>query len=219
LNGTQALKNKELTNPKINAIYDTNGVIALTISAVASQVNSLDVYPEVSGSEPSIRVVGEANTGMFIQDSNGNIIADFNSAAAATDWVSIYNGGGTVLISGVGASANVTVSGVGKGTGKFNIDGNAATATHLTDLGSDIAGLSSLSIDVVGAYGWLQTTVADTTPVTPGTTYAGSGLIYAGFTGTGFGTSAVNPTGTWRAMGGTTSTTSGVKTTLWLKIA
>jgi len=218
LNGTQALKNKELTNPKINAIYDTNGVIALTISAVASQVNSLDVYPEVSGSEPSIRVVGEANTGMFIQDSNGNIIADFNSAAAATDWVSIYNGGGTVLISGVGASANVTVSGVGKGTGKFNIDGNAATATAASSITSTVAGtaIAAQSAGGIGTYALMYNNAGTTLDI--GATIAGSSLNFSSAAGSPSISASVG-SGTWRCMGYTIAGSSITLTSLFLRIS
>lgn len=68
-------------------------------------------------------------------DSNGNEVIIPAGSASAVNELTVTNAatGNAVGVSATGGDTNISVSASGKGTGKFNIDGNAATATYADD--------------------------------------------------------------------------------------
>lgn len=118
----------------------------------------------------------------------------------------------TTLLDVFTSGAKGLVPASGGGTTNFlRADGTWTTSAPTTnDVLSAIAGAS---VGAVGTYAILQMS----TPATlgPGSTTAGSGLIYSNTLGTATGTA---PAGTWRLMGRTTNTATG-STSLWLRIS
>ena len=104
---------------------------------------------------------------------------------------------------------------------------DAALDTTVTTAGTDwvLARNAGAGVGAVGTYSWLAQSVATTTNITAGTTYAGSGLRYFGYRGeadTGtVGASSYGgaPSGTWRAMGTSTVTATTVRHTLFMRIS
>ena len=81
-------------------------------------------------------------------------------------------------------------------------------------------GNSFYTIGGVGTYAFLAQTGNTTTIITAGSTYAGSGLAYAGVieASTVFALGS-SPAGTWRAMGSQTNSTSSRRGTLFIRIS
>ena len=107
------------------------------------------------------------------------------------------------------------------------IDGSALTglpAPTTAQVGTATAGLAA---DAVGSYAWLSRNTPSTTPLTMGTTYAGSTLAAFGLTTNASSGSAassstlgVTVSGTWRAMGTAVwAANNDYKTTLFLRIS
>lgn len=85
--------------------------------------------------------------------------------------------------------------------------------------------MAGAAVGDVGTYAWLSYNAATVTTITAGNNSAGSGLRYWGYTG-GAGIAATNtagagvaPSGTWKAMGTVTTSTSVLKATLYLRVA
>ena len=107
--------------------------------------------------------------------------------------------------------------------------GTAATAGGLVTTANVLNATAGASLGAVGTYAFLGRN--STGILTPGSTYAGSGLRYAGFikldpyldwtgssTTDGSGTTSPVPAGTWRAVGGT-NTTVRAGATMFLRIS
>lgn len=94
----------------------------------------------------------------------------------------------------------VTVSGTSITFNDGSVQTSAGGAVNTTTVLNATAGAS---LGQVGSYAFLSRPVEVSSPITQGTTYAGSGLRYAG--GSAFGTnvsiSSTAPSGTWRALG------------------
>ena len=94
------------------------------------------------------------------------------------------------------------------------LDTGAATAAGTTWVGLRTA---SLAVGAVGSYGLFRRTSPLAT-AEPGTTVAGSNLIYTNAAAES-SAPAVNPSGTWRLMGNSRNTNNETTTSLYLRIA
>jgi hypothetical protein len=68
-----------------------------------------------------------------IKDANDNLIVGFTATDSSVDYLAIVNSataGHTVGLGVAGSDSAITLNLTGKGTGKANIDGNAATVTN-----------------------------------------------------------------------------------------
>jgi len=119
-----------LTTPKIDVIQDTNGVAALTVSAVSSQVNNFSFAPAVTTDSPTFSTIGsDTDVGLNIATkgagaltfrttlSNGAIV--FNTGTGYQNTVNF-------IFQNVSASRNVTFPDAG---GTLTLLGNAASGT------------------------------------------------------------------------------------------
>jgi len=95
-------------------------------------------------------------------------------------------------------------------------DGNvtipAGTLITAADVPTAVAGLA---LGAIGTYAMLFYNTASET-LAPGTTKAGSELIYANANGS---TSGTSPSGTWRLMGWVTTGTTSPRVAIWLRIS
>lgn len=112
-----------------------------------------------------------------------------------------------------------TVDGSGSGLSADNVDGiNGADIWHTGNL-------NPTTFNAVGSYAWMiRNTISSS--LVGGSTYAGSGLRFAGYISTGAGVSpitgwdvATTPSGTWRAMGTIGPNTSYYPQTLCVRIS
>lgn len=74
------LTNKTLTDPKINAIKDTNGLAAINITATASAVNHVTITNAATAGTPIIRAAGETNVGLYIMPKGGGVVNVLDSS-------------------------------------------------------------------------------------------------------------------------------------------
>lgn len=118
---------------------------------------------------------------------------------------------------GTGASGSWGISITGSSA---SCTGNAATVSTLTaaQVGSAITGMATGD---VGTYAFLRW--ASSSTIAAGATAAGSDLRYSGINTDGSGntlqTTGATPSGTWRAMGSTTTGYANGSSTLWLRIS
>jgi hypothetical protein len=112
LAGTETLTAKTLTNPKVNALKDTNGNNALVLSSVGSAVNYVQTSNAATGSYPGLQAAG----------SDTNVGFDLIPQANAP--VRIYTATGvTPKLQAAGADSNLNLNLVPKGTGIVQANG------------------------------------------------------------------------------------------------
>lgn len=134
---TDTLTNKQLTDPKINTIKDTNGNSALDINPGTSTANYLSVIAAPAGQAPSLKAIGtDANITLYIagkgtgslvmSDSSGNQILEAIGDAAPVNYLAVSNAatGVAPTITANGSNANVGINLVPKGTGRAQAGGS-----------------------------------------------------------------------------------------------
>lgn len=178
-----------------------------------------------TAADPSFAFQSDNNMGMYRSNNN-----ELSFSTNGIQRVVITSGGN--LLTG-----NVTSSGVftGDGSGLTNLNAdNIASGTLSTSRMSTTTNARNWTLDrisespigAVGTYAFLSQATATATNITAGTTYAGSGLRYAGFHGTGEDASTwfttnlgSTPSGTWMAMGTVTKSGSEIRATLFLRVS
>jgi hypothetical protein len=133
VSSTQTLTNKSLTDPKINKILDTNGAIALGITAGPSAVNYLAVNNAAAGSNPVLGVWGaDASVSMhfkpkgtggfkFLASNNNELVAitpNVTDPTGSIGRLSITN----APVSAANPSVTITSHGGGAGSVRPNSD-------------------------------------------------------------------------------------------------
>lgn len=168
LTGTETLTNKTLTNPKLNAIRDTNGAMSAEIIANASAANYLVFVNRAAGDAPYITADGpDANidlslfakgTGAFswYQPSGSQVACNANGPAADISWNFNPKGAGKLRASNVEVA---TISDTQTLTNKtVNLSSNTlsgTTAQFNTALSDNdfatVAGAETLTNKTLGA--------------------------------------------------------------------
>jgi hypothetical protein len=118
-----------------------------------------------------------------IKDANGLLIIGLTATGTAVDYLTVTNAATAGHIVGIGVAgtdAAITLNITGKGTGKANIDGNAASATALAaDPANCAAGQIALGVTAAG--------VAECTATPSGLTSVGATTFTGALTGTASG--------------------------------
>ena len=190
-----------------NATFADNG------KAIFGTGSDLQIYHD--GSHSIITDVGTGN--LYVRSNGGGILLQATTnedsiVAVANGAVILYHDNATKLAT---TSTGIAVTGTVAAT---SYTGNGSSLTSLTSAnltgalpaidGSALTGVgASTTAGAVGTYAWLGSNGVQT--FSAGSSYAGSGLRYAGagqygwgFTGTAYSTTrGGTPAGTWRAMG------------------
>lgn len=173
---TQTLSAKTLTDPRINAIKDTNGANALEISATASAVNNLRIVNAAAGSGP------------YFEGRGADTDVGVNFVPKGAGRFGIYvSTGQTPTIQALGADTNHNLNLVPKGTGRVTVTGvNVPTISSVDNLTN-----KTLTSPV------LDGTVSGTAVATAGTASKlalrdSNGILTANAYNTGFTTQATS---------------------------
>ncbi len=136
ISGTQTLTNKTLTTPKIDAIYDANGNISVSIASTASAVNFLQatngatgggVSLFASGSDTNIsnNIYSKAAGTVNLRSNTNGIILSGVPVASAVNYLTITNSttGLTPSITATGSDGSINLDLTPKGSGQVRILG------------------------------------------------------------------------------------------------
>jgi hypothetical protein len=192
-------------------VNTTSGLSQLGVTSTAAELNILDGVTATAA---------ELN---FVDGVTSNVQTQLNTKAANATAATAGNG----LTGGGTLNAAFTMT-LGTPSTLTSTSTNAVTSTshtHDIDEANIVAnGMAGLAVGSIGTYAYLGS-AADGT-VTAGTTYAGSGLRYAGHLAssnfsddTASAISATVPAGTWRAMGTANNVISRQAITLYLRIS
>ena len=127
--------------PTVSSLLATNGTTAVSVDAVASAVNYLRVYPNVSTQPVVVRAAGgDTNVGLSVRpkgtgnvrmlDGNGWPIATFNDwGAVGADgnyWIfsAGASGSSALNLSAAGGDTNVSINVLTKGAGTLQANGS-----------------------------------------------------------------------------------------------
>jgi hypothetical protein len=186
-------------------------IAGVSVTSTAAELNILDGVTATAA---------ELN---FVDGVTSNVQTQLNTKAATSTAATAGNG----LTGGGTLNAAFTMT-LGTPTSISATSTNSVTSTSHTHAIDDSAlvstGMAGLAVGSIGTYAYLGS-AADGT-VTAGTTYAGSGLRYAGHAAsssfsdsTASAISATVPAGTWRAMGSQVNSPSRQAITLYLRIS
>jgi hypothetical protein len=111
--GVETITNKTLVNPKINAIYDSNGNPMLNTAPVAGAVNFIAIQNHTTTNAPSVLASGS------------DINIDLNLVPQGTGSIVVYVTGATANIKAGGTGSNIDLNLQSKGTGLVKANGVA----------------------------------------------------------------------------------------------
>ena len=210
--GTLTIAAPNTNSDRTLTLPDATGTV--NISGLANQV------PAGSAGAPAIYSTGDTNTGIYFPAADTVSIS-----TAGSEGLRVTPGGQTYVNGALGLGgpnygnpADIMLS---NGSGSPGI-WLAASSVVASYVGTATAGLA---YGAVGTYGFFRGPTGSA--VTPGTTYAGSSLQASSFMNSGTYASTITsggnagaPSGTWRAVGGSSSSTAGVSaTTVFLRIS
>lgn len=226
-------------------------LVTLGLTATAAELNTLDgittsvtelnyvdgvtsaIQTQIDGKQPLdadlTALAGVGTTGILVRTGAGTVAT---RAIAAGTGLTVTDG------TGVGANPTIAVSGLTTAelaaatlvTAAETIAANNNDTTLPTSAAVKAyadaavpAVTAAFAVGAVGTYGFFASTANNVT-FTPGTTYAGSTLLYAGFNSipgnNSFAqVSSTSPSGTWRAMGYAVSDTGTRALTLFLRVS
>lgn len=178
---TDTLTNKQLTDPKINTIKDTNGNAALDINPGTTTANYLSVIAAPAGQAPSLKAIGsDANITLYIagkgtgslvmSDSSGNQILEAIGATTPVNYLTVSNAatGVAPTITANGSNANVSINLVPKGTGRAQAGGSNITTAASVDTFTGAKTFNSTKLLLAGSTS--GTTTINATAVAGSTT-------------------------------------------------
>lgn len=112
------------------------------------------------------------------------------------------------------------------GTSGITFNDSSVQASSASTTASVLSATAAASVGAVGTYAFLVRN-ADSSTLIPGSTLAGSSLVYGAITAQNAyiyntavdGQSTTSPSGTWRLMGHFAVTADATKASLWLRIS
>ena len=216
-----------------DAVSRTNSTSSAAPSAgntftVVDQVTS-DSYGHITGVNTKTVTMPDPGTAISLTDlsvgsegsASGNGGLSYNNSTG----VFTYTPPTAAGIGALTAHPNISAASSSNNSGDtFIQDITLDSNGHVTALAVGTASGTTTTLGAVGTYAWLGKSSAGT--ITAGTSYAGSGLKYAGSVSTSvysdntaMDIGGAAPSGTWRAMGEADVTSSRVPATLFVRIS
>ncbi len=177
---SQTLTNKTLTGPKVDAIYDTNGALNVSISSTASAVNWLNTVNSATGQPLFLRAQGsdtdvdiairtKGNGSVQLRNGSNVNLAIFNGIASSVNYPTFSPSatGSPVSINVAGSDSNIGMNLVSKGTGTVQVNGVAiVTISGAQTLTNKTITSPVLSGTITGTYTFGGTPTFPSTVVT-----------------------------------------------------